>query len=128
MGLIGFEPLSKAHRQLHCAQRYVGKNLHHVDGLSRERLRRLFDSGECDKPGAHVLLVGDSGTVWGAALRTTAVEDFKPVLVSVGHAISLQSAIELTNRCCLHRIPEPVRQADLRSREWLRRHGTVQRR
>lgn len=63
--------------------------------------------------------------VWGAALRTTGVDDFKPIFVSVGHGLSLDSAVALAHRCCAHRIPEPVRQADLRSREWLRAHGAL---
>ena len=66
--------------------------------------------------------------MWGAILRTTdGVGDFnfKPVIVSVGHGLSLDSAIELVRRCSHHRIPEPVRQADLQSREWLRQRGAV---
>ena len=34
-----------------------------------------------------------------------------------------QSAIALVRRCTRHRIPEPVRQADLGSRLWLREHA-----
>lgn len=41
---------------------------------------------------------------------------------ATGHRLSLASAVELVARCCLHRIPEPIRQADLRSRQWLRTH------
>ena len=47
---------------------------------------------------------------------------FSPVIVSVGHGISLGSALELVRRVTRHRIPEPVRRADLGSREWLRTH------
>ena len=59
------------------------------------------------------------------ALRTTDAQPFKPILVSVGHGFSLPTAVDLVRRCSTSRIPEPVRQADLRSREWLRTHGTV---
>jgi deoxyinosine 3'endonuclease (endonuclease V) len=99
--------------------------LHHVDGLSKHRLRAALDGGACPAPGTHAILTGDSGVAWGAALRTTRGDDFKPVLVSVGHAICLQSAVQLAWRCCVHRVPEPVRQADMRSREWLRTHGAA---
>ena len=44
-----------------------------------------------------------------------------PIYVSVGHRIGLDRARALVVRCCKHRIPEPVRQADLRSRAYLRR-------
>ena len=64
--------------------------------------------------------------MWGALLRTSepapGTSSFKPVVVSVGHGLCLRSAIELVRRCTRHRVPEPVRQADLQSREWLRTH------
>jgi deoxyinosine 3'endonuclease (endonuclease V) len=65
--------------------------------------------------------------VWGAVVRTTdpAEGNFAPVVVSVGHGVRLDSAVALVKRCTIKRVPEPVRQADLRSREWLRQHGTV---
>lgn len=40
----------------------------------------------------------------------------KPIYISVGNGISLNAACELVRRCCLYRVPEPIRQADLRSR------------
>ncbi|XP_056891705.1 endonuclease V-like isoform X6 [Takifugu flavidus] len=46
----------------------------------------------------------------------------KPVYVSVGHKISVDTAVRLTHSCCRYRIPEPIRQADRRSREYLRSH------
>ena len=114
----------------------VGKTLHAVDGLTREGLQRLTQAG-CARAGDSADLLGDSGAVWGAALRTTDPDPkrapkgdgtggnalFKPVLVSIGHGLSLASALKLVRRCIKHRIPEPVRQADLRSREWLRSHS-----
>ncbi|KFO35692.1 Endonuclease V, partial [Fukomys damarensis] len=45
----------------------------------------------------------------------------KPLYVSVGHKMSLEAAVRLTHCCCRFRIPEPVRQADIRSREYIRR-------
>ena len=44
-----------------------------------------------------------------------------PVYVSVGHRISLASAGQLVRRCSRYRVPEPIRQADLRSRDLIRR-------
>ena len=43
------------------------------------------------------------------------------VYVSVGHKVGLASALALTLRCSKHRIVEPIRQADLRSRMHLSR-------
>ncbi|VDM18501.1 unnamed protein product [Hydatigera taeniaeformis] len=42
-----------------------------------------------------------------------------PVFVSPGHLITLQTAVEITLRCSIHRIPEPTRRADLRTRKEL---------
>lgn len=114
----------------------IGKTLHCVDGLTREGVQQLTQAG-CARSGASADLLGDSGAVWGAALRTTDPDPkgalkggtggnalFKPVFVSIGHGLSLASALALVRRCIKHRIPEPVRQADLRSRAWLRELAT----
>lgn len=34
----------------------------------------------------------------------------KPVYVSVGHKISVDTAVRLTHSCCRYRVPEPIRQ------------------
>ncbi|XP_035993002.1 endonuclease V isoform X4 [Fundulus heteroclitus] len=84
-----------------------------------------------------------SGKVLGKALRSCD-KSSKPVYVSVGHKISLDTAVRLTHACCRYRVPEPIRQdanvgfknqnmspqppppplpqADVRSREYLRIH------
>lgn len=53
----------------------------------------------------------DAGEIIGAAVRTQ--KQVKPVYVSVGHRISLRSAIDLVLRCApQYRLPETTRQAD----------------
>ncbi|KAK3269448.1 hypothetical protein CYMTET_22109 [Cymbomonas tetramitiformis] len=90
----------------------VGKTIMDIDGLhERWNKRRLL-------PGAHEVLQGDSGNVWGAAVAAPSC--IKPVFISVGHRVSLETAVELTKRVSRTRIPEPVRAADLQSRELLR--------
>uniref|UniRef100_A0A3P8T4Z4 Endonuclease V n=1 Tax=Amphiprion percula TaxID=161767 RepID=A0A3P8T4Z4_AMPPE len=65
-------------------------------------------------------------TKWKQTLLTEALrssdKSAKPVYVSVGHKISLDTAVRLTHSCCRYRVPEPIRQADCRSREYLRKH------
>jgi deoxyribonuclease V len=62
------------------------------------------------EPGAWTPLV-DRGETVGAALRTRA--RVKPVYVSIGHRVSLETAIDLTLRCGRgYRLPEPTRLAD----------------
>jgi len=70
----------------------VAKNLFHVDGIVKDKERALRTSDEAEKP----------------------------VYVSVGHKISLETAAWLTGKCSLYRIPEPIRQADILSRDFLR--------
>lgn len=45
----------------------------------------------------------------------------RPVYVSVGHRVSLATAVRLVVACCRYRIPEPIRQADILSRAMLLR-------
>ena len=62
-----------------------------------------------------VNIVGKSGKTWGAALRAS--ESKVPVYVSQGHRVSLDTAIEIVKMTCGQaKIPEPIRQADLRGR------------
>uniref|UniRef100_A0A2I2ZTS0 Endonuclease V n=1 Tax=Gorilla gorilla gorilla TaxID=9595 RepID=A0A2I2ZTS0_GORGO len=65
-------------------------------------------------------LLGDSGTVLGMALRSHD-RSTRPLYISVGHRMSLEAAVRLTRCCCRFRIPEPVRQADICSREHIRK-------
>lgn len=53
----------------------------------------------------------DRGEVIGTVLRTQS--DVKPVYVSIGHKIDLQTAEEIVLACATHyRLPEPTRLAD----------------
>lgn len=60
------------------------------------------------KGGDLVELVGKSGKIWGAALRSTD-ESKNPIIISVGHRIALDTAIRVVKASILkYRIPEPV--------------------
>ena len=61
-------------------------------------------------------LVDHAGLVVGCAIRKT-LQHRQPVYVSVGHKISLKTAVELAKRSCLFKLPEPVRQADILARQ-----------
>ncbi|KAA3490386.1 Endonuclease V [Gossypium australe] len=86
----------------------VGKNLHHVDGLTQSGVRKLLEAEE-NKAKGIITLRGNSGFIWGAAMRSEQ-GSLKPVFVSVGHRVSLETAIEIVNRTCKFRVPEPIRQ------------------
>ncbi|XP_019371153.1 PREDICTED: endonuclease V isoform X1 [Gavialis gangeticus] len=99
----------------------VAKNLLHVDGLAKDELHKE-QIQDLQMGGDTFPLTGASGRVLGMALRSCN-KSTKPVYVSVGHRMSLESAVRLVQSCCRYRIPEPIRQADLRSREYLRKHS-----
>ncbi|KAF8687268.1 hypothetical protein HU200_042944 [Digitaria exilis] len=97
----------------------VGKNLHHVDGLNQSEVRRELEGKEkCNKE--FISLTGLSGTTWGVAMRSSPSSS-KPVYISIGHRISLDSATAIVKLCCKYRVPEPTRQADIRSKVFLQK-------
>jgi endonuclease V len=118
------------------------KTLLHVDGLSSVAVKELVRAS-IGEEGGHVELRGDSGKVrhtepdhaqkagrdtaawladaqvWGAALRLNA-EVQNPIFISIGHRLGLASAVDVVKACSRHRVPEPIRQADIRSRAVIR--------
>ncbi|XP_049576111.1 endonuclease V isoform X3 [Syngnathus scovelli] len=98
----------------------VAKNLLQVQGVYKNeehqsQISALQKGGDCFP------LRATSGKVLGKALRSSD-KSTKPVYVSVGHKISLDTAVRLTHSCSRFRVPEPIRQADYHSREYLRAH------
>ncbi|XP_055763330.1 endonuclease V-like isoform X1 [Salvelinus fontinalis] len=98
----------------------VAKNLLQVQGVEKNE-EHQSQIASLQKGGESFPLTSDSGKVLGKALRSSD-SSTKPVYVSVGHKISLDTALRLTHSCCRYRVPEPIRQADMRSREYLRVH------
>ncbi|XP_019939534.1 endonuclease V isoform X3 [Paralichthys olivaceus] len=98
----------------------VAKNLLQVQGVYKSEEHQL-QIAALQKGGDSFPLTAASGKVLGKALRSSD-RSSKPVYVSLGHKISLDTAVRLTHSCCRYRVPEPIRQADCRSREYLRRH------
>lgn len=64
-------------------------------------------------------LYGNDGATVGCAVKRN-VQARQPVYVSVGHKFSLDTACDIVLKSCLHRIPEPIRQADIKARELAR--------
>ncbi|MFQ5969346.1 MAG: endonuclease V [Nitrososphaerales archaeon] len=56
------------------------------------------------------------GEIVGRVLKTKS----KPIYVSVGHKVSLQTAVKLVKDVIRHRMPEPLRLADINSRKMAR--------
>lgn len=103
----------------------VAKNLLCVDGLEREKVMQQASEKLKRGGGDFFPLIGDSGREWASCLRSTD-NSTNPIFVSVGHRISLPTATQIVQACCEHRIPTPVRLADLKSREIIREYKTHQ--
>ncbi|XP_020577727.1 endonuclease V isoform X3 [Phalaenopsis equestris] len=56
------------------------------------------------------------------AMRSTP-DSLKPIYISPGHRISIDSSVRIVKLCCKFRVPEPIRQADIRSRLFLQNLG-----
>jgi len=97
----------------------IGKELLVVDGMDKDAImQECYDSlprfGDC------IDLIGpNSGRIYGRAMRTTSSEE--PIYVSIGHKISLETAVELVKACCKKGtfLPEPVKLADGLSRNYI---------
>jgi len=71
---------------------------------------RLFGEAERTENGNEVVSLKHKGEVVGAMV--TIKRRCKPVYVSVGHMVSLETAIKIVKHCACHnRIPEPVLKA-----------------
>lgn len=92
---------------------------------------KSINLGGCDKNDKEIKqeLLGNNvleipllknGKIMGKAIRKS-IEHKQPVYVSIGHKISLETAVEVTKNCMIYKIPEPIRQADLISREYIRK-------
>jgi len=87
-------------------------------GVAKSRLIGTYEEPGIERGAWSPLTDGDE-TI-GAVLRTR--RTVRPVFVSVGHRISLRTAIDLVLRCTgQFRLPEPIRAAD-----WLSRHHSCE--
>ena len=111
----------------------VAKNLFILQGQSEDETQspasnRIQHRKECQEKlkslGDHFDIFGSDGSneTLGIALRTSK-DAGNPVYVSPGHKISLESCKDVVLKCSSYRIPEPTRQADIRSREFIRQNA-----
>lgn len=98
----------------------VAKNLYQMNDLGLLRDEKHQQQIELlSKVGDSFNLLGDGNRILGVALKNCLAAK-KPVFVSIGHRINLSTAMEVVSKCSVFRVPEPIRQADMRSREYLR--------
>ncbi len=96
----------------------IGKTMLDHDGLYENKVRQQFRN-ECYKKGDYINLTGNSGTIWGVALKSCD-NAFNPIYVTIGHKISIDTARELVLKTCLYKNPEPIRNSDIKSKIYLK--------
>lgn len=105
----------------------VAKNLHQIQEFgpefTRESVRSRLNS--VTMTGEYITLSTEKGRTLGAAVKTSS-DSNNPVFVSVGSGLSLKTGIKIVNQVSRYRIPEPTRQADIISREYLRKHHPIE--
>jgi len=95
-----------------------GKTIFAVDGINKaitDEIKEDFRDNN-KKKGAYYLLKGKSGKIWGAGLKS-GKDSNDPLIVSIGHRISIESAIHIVDECSKTRVPEPIRFVDKWSRQ-----------
>eukprot|EP00762_Andalucia_godoyi_P008106 ANDGO_02167.mRNA.1 Endonuclease V len=97
----------------------VAKKAFHVESVSTDEIKAEMAAAR--QSGLdHVLVHGKvTGRLLGAAV-TFGAHTVNPIFVSVGHRISLETALQLVRKACLHRECLPVRIADSESRKAVR--------
>ena len=106
----------------------VAKNLHQIEEFGpefnrdfvRDNLSKLTQSGD------FLPLSTSEGRTLGAVVKT-GTDCKNGVFVSVGSGVSLDSSIKFVTGVSKYRIPEPTRQADIISREFLRINHPIDR-
>jgi deoxyinosine 3'endonuclease (endonuclease V) len=92
----------------------VAKTLMCIDGLSEHAIKKKFKL-ECKTKGSFIKLIGNSGKCYGVALKTSEFAE-NPIYVSVGYGISLETSINFVNKTSIYKIPEPIRNSDIKSK------------
>lgn len=97
------------------------KTIFVLDGITRNTIKKIKkqfkDKGEVK--GIYQDLVGKSKRIWGKALKATEIS-YDPLIVTRGHKVGLNEAVELVTECCVNRVPEPIRIADKESRRLIK--------
>ncbi len=96
-----------------------GKTIFSVDGITSKKVKE--DSKVLQKSGDFFYLKGDSGEIWGAALKSTD-KNTNPIYLSIGNKITIDTAIKIVELSVRFRVPEPIRISDLTTRKILTKY------
>lgn len=97
----------------------VAKTLMCIDGLDEYIVKKDFKA-RCKNKGDYILLDGltienNKKKIYGAAVKSSDKAD-NPIYVSIGYGISLETAIEFVDKLSFYKIPEPIRNSDIKSK------------
>ena len=92
-----------------------GKTVFAVDGITKKSVEDI-NYNYLKKKGDSYPLNGYSGTKWGYALKSSDDVNEEPMIISMGHKITQDTALRIVKKTCIYRIPEPIRLADKISR------------
>ncbi|EGR28570.1 hypothetical protein IMG5_172420 [Ichthyophthirius multifiliis] len=95
----------------------IGKTVFFVDGLSEAEVTYKFNE-HCKNEKDYVLLQGKSGRIWGAAIKSKK-NTTDPIIIQLDIKF-LYNRLANQFQLLQFRIPEPVRVADVKSREIVR--------
>ena len=98
----------------------IAKNIYTFDGITQNFVNNLGKQ-TLKKKGDFTFLQGNSGKIFGAMYQSTEVLSKPSCFVSIGHRVSLATALQLVRDLNFFKVIEPIRQADLRSRDYLRK-------
>lgn len=96
----------------------IGKNLLLVDELDEKMVNDQITKSNSNQ---YAKIKTEKGKELGAAVFTGANAK-NPIYVSIGHRISLDTAISVVLTVSNYRTPEPIRQADIGSKKYLLKH------
>jgi endonuclease V len=92
----------------------VGKTLLHIDGLTESEIKKNFRQ-LCHDTGDYIELIGETGKQYGAAYKSNN-EVSNPIYISIGHKISLETAIEVIKNSTKFKLPEVIRNSNMKSK------------
>jgi endonuclease V len=95
----------------------VGKTLLFIDGLNNSIMDDFLI--KCKNKGDYIELIGKTtNNIYGAAVKSSE-NSKKPIYISIGHKISLKTAVEIIIQTCKYKLPEPIRNSDIKSKCFL---------
>ena len=94
------------------------KTVFATEGITEKNVKKLSRENLKVK-GDYIPLYGNNNDILAYALKSTE-ESINPIIVSIGHRVSENTALEIVKKCTLYRVPEPIRLADKISRRLLK--------